>query len=311
MILSGKKIVQVEKAIIRALRVNLVSLIILCGVAVNSLNAQIPVKPDQIPRELNGIGLSEKLNAQVDPNLTFVDEKDQVVALKDYFGKGRPVVLNLVYYSCPMLCSMVLQGVVQSLKQVPYAPGQEIEVVTISFDPKENAALAAAKKTTILQEYGRPGADKGWHVLVDTDGNAKKLADQIGFRFKWDEETKQFAHPSVTMILTPDGRISRYLNGIDYPQRDMRLALAEASQGKIGTLSDRIMLFCYKYDPNSRSYVMAATNTMKLGGVLIVLVLGATLVMFWRREMRGQGGNRNMWEEESAPVEPNIKEQSL
>lgn len=311
MIVSGKKNDRSKPVSFRAIRVTLVSLIIFSSVVFHGLQAQVPVKSDQMPRELNGIGLDEKLNTQLDGNLTFLDESGQVVALKDYFGKGRPVVLNLVYYSCPMLCSMVLQGVVQSLKQVPFVPGQDIEVVTISFDPKENSALATAKKNTILQEYSRPGADKGWHVLVDKDGNAKKLADQVGFRFKWDDETKQFAHPSVTMILTPEGKTSRYLVGIDYPQRDMRLALAEASQGKIGTLSDRFMLFCYKYDPSSRSYVMAATNTMKLGGILIVLILGATLMVFWRREMRGLGGNRNMWEEESAPVKPNIKEQSL
>lgn len=273
--------------------------------------AQGLVRPDDRPREIQEVGLDEKLNTQVDPNLTFVDETGQTVALKDYFGKGRPVVLNLVYYSCPMLCGMVLQGVVASLKQVPYTAGQEIEVVTISFDPKETAALAAAKKNSIMQDYTRPGADKGWHVLVDKDGNAQKLAEQVGFRFKWDDETKQFAHPSVTMILTPEGRMSRYLPGIDYAQRDMRLALAEASQGKIGTISDRFMLYCYKYDPAARSYVMAATNTMKLGGLLIVLVLGATLLFFWRRELRGQGGNRNPWEDETTPVEPQIKEQSL
>ncbi len=274
-----------------------------------AVNAQVLVNPEHKPREIQEVGLDEKLSAQVDPNLTFVDETGQTVALKDYFGKGRPVVLNLVYYSCPMLCGMVLQGVVRSLKQVPYTPGQEIEVVTVSFDPKENSALAAAKKNTIMQDYARPGSDKGWHVLVDQDGNAKKLAEQLGFRFRWDDETKQFAHPSVTMILTSEGKVSRYLNGIDYPQRDMRLALTEASQGKIGTLSDRVMLYCYKYDPSSRSYVMAATNTMKAGGVLIVLVLGLMLFFLWRREF--QGGRRNQWEEGTTPVEPNIKEQSL
>lgn len=271
--------------------------------------AQILTRPEEKPREIREVSLQEKLNAQVDPELTFIDETGQTVALKDYFGKGRPVVLNLVYYSCPMLCGMVLQGVVRSLKEVPYTPGQEIEVVTISFDPKETAVLAAAKKNTIFQEYTRPGAEKGWHVLVDKDGNAKKLADQVGFGFKWDEETQQFAHPSVTMILTPQGRVSRYLNGIDYAQRDMRLALAEASQGKIGTLSDRIMLYCYKYDPTARSYVMAATNTMKAGGVLIVLVMGLMLFVFWRRELRGV--RRNVWDDNPTPVKSNIKEQSL
>lgn len=286
------------------LSAGVVSLIIFWSVFVPLAQAQVLVRPDDRPREIQDVALEEKLNTQVDPNLTFLDETGQTVALKEYFGKGRPIVLNLVYYSCPMLCGMVLQGVVSSLKQVPYTPGQQIEVVTISFDPKENAALAAAKKNSIMQDYGRPGADKGWHVLVDKDGNAKKLAEQVGFRYKWDEETKQFAHPSVTMILTPDGRTSRYLGGISYSARDMRLALAEASQGKIGTISDRFMLYCYKYDPTSRSYVMAATLTMKAGGVLIMLVLGFMLFVFWRREFKGHGGSRNVWEEDSTSVEP-------
>ena len=282
----------------------MVSLIILLGSLSGQLQAQTPLRSDQMPVDLKDVGLDEKLAAQVDPNLTFTDEAGNTVALKDYFGKGRPVILNLVYYSCPMLCGMVLQGVVRSLKQVPYTLGQEIEVVTISFDPREGSTLALAKKNSVMQEYNRPGADVGWHVLVDKDGNAKKLADQVGFRFKWNEEEKQFAHPSVTMVLTPEGKISRYLNGIDYPQRDMRLALAEASQGKIGTISDRFMLYCYKYDPSSRSYVMAATNAMKIGGVLIMLFLGGALFFVWRRELKGQGGSRNVWEE--GPVDPRV-----
>lgn len=298
----------VRKAAIRGSRAVLLTWLILCGLL--AVHAQGPVRSDQMPQELNNVGLDEKLNTQVDPNLTFIDEAGQTVALKEYFGKGRPVVLNLVYYSCPLLCGMVLQGVVRSLKQVPYTPGQEIEVVTISFDPKENSALAAAKKNTIMQDYARPGSESGWHVLVDKDGNAKKLADQIGFRFKWDDSSKQFAHPSVTMVLTPEGKVSRYLPGIDYPQRDMRLALTEASQGKIGTISDRFMLYCYKYDPSSRSYVMAASKTMKVGGILIMLLIGGGLIFFWRREFKGQGGNRNQWDDES-PAEPTIKEQTL
>lgn len=295
-----------KQASLRIVGATLLSLITLCATS----SAQIPIRPDEKTREVQDVTLVEKLNTQVDPNLTFIDGDGQTVALKDYFGKGRPVILNLVYYSCPMLCGMVLQGVVRSLKQVPYTPGQDIEVVTISFDPKETSVLAAAKKNTIMEDYARPGSDKGWHVLVDKEGSAKKLADQIGFKYKWDDETKQFAHPSVTMILTPEGKVSRYLGGIDYAQRDMRLALTEASQGKIGTISDRFMLYCYKYDPSSRSYVMAATNTMKVGGVLIMLLLGGCLMIFWRREFKGQGGNRNVWDDD-ASVEPKIKEQSL
>lgn len=294
------------KQLVCALRAVLVALVILCAGFAQSLQAQVPLRPDEKPREIQDVTLEEKLNAQVDPSLTFLDETGQTVALQDYLSKGRPVVLNLVYYSCPMLCGMVLQGVVESLKQVPYTPGQDIEVVTISFDPKENSVLAAAKKNSIMQEYARPGAEKGWHVLVDKDGNAKKLADQIGFKFRWDDETQQFAHPSVTMILTPEGRVSRYLGGISYQQRDMRLALTEASQGKIGTVGDRFLLYCYKYDPSSRSYVMAATKTMKLGGILIVLILGAALFFFWRRELRGQGGSRDIWQEEERPTEPHV-----
>lgn len=294
------------KAHYQVLLIKNVSLIILLGIVCANVIAQVPVKPDQMPAELDDVSLVEKLNGQIDLDLTFTDETGKTVALKDYFSKGRPVILNLAYYSCPMLCGMVLQGVVKSLKQVPYTPGQDIEVVTISFDGRETPVLAAAKKNSIMQEYNRPGADAGWHLLVDKDGNAKKLADQLGFKYKWDEDTKQFAHPSVTMILTAGGKISRYLPGIDYAQRDMRLALAEASQGKIGTISDRFMLYCYKYDPSSRSYVMAATNSMKLGGVLILLLLGSALFYFWRREFKGQGGNRNPWEEEEHPAKPNV-----
>ena len=292
------------KLVLPSIYVFVVSLIILLGCN-GQLQAQTLVKSDQMPVDLKDVGLDEKLAAQVDPNLTFTDETGTTVALKDYLGKGRPVILNLVYYSCPMLCGMVLQGVVRSLKQVPYTPGKEIEVVTVSFDPREGSTLALAKKNSVMQEYNRPGADAGWHLLVDKDGNAKKLADQVGFRFKWNEEEKQFAHPSVTMVLTAEGKISRYLNGIEYPQRDMRLALAEASQGKIGTISDRFMLYCYKYDPSSRSYVMAATNAMKIGGVLIMLLIGSALFFVWRREFKGQGGNRNVWEEEDT-VDPRV-----
>lgn len=259
--------------------------------------SQILIKPEQKPAELKEVGLEEKLNGQIDLNLTFRDETGKVVALKDYFAKGRPVVLNLVYYSCPMLCGMVLQGVVRSLKGLPYTPGTDIEVISVSFNEKEQPELAKAKKESILQEYARPGADVGWHVLVDNQGNVKKLADQIGFSYKWDPESQQFAHPSVTTILTPEGKISRYLTGIDYEPRNMRLALTEASQGKIGTVGDRFMLYCYKYDPSSRSYVMAATRTMRLGGVLIVLLLGGALYYYWRRELKGQGGSRDSWDE--------------
>jgi protein SCO1 len=269
-----------------------------------SSRAQAQVTASEKPEQIRDIGVDEKLNQQVDTSLTFLDGEGRAVALKDLLHPDRPVVLNLVYYSCPMLCGMVLQGALQSLKRVPYTAGTDIEVITVSFDPQEQPALAKAKKESLLKEYGRAGAEKGWHVLADKDGNARRLADQVGFKYKWSDADRQFAHASVTMILTPDGKVSRYLYGIDYDARTMRLALTEASQGKIGTTVDRLLLFCYHYDPAARSYVLFARNVMKLGGVLIMLVLGATLVFFWRREVRGQGGSQNAWaEEQNEPAE--------
>jgi protein SCO1 len=265
--------------------------------------AAAQVRASDQPEEIREIGVDEKLNQQVDTSLTFLDGEGRTVALKDLLHKDRPVVLNLVYYSCPMLCGMVLQGALGSLKQVPYTAGKDIEVITVSFDPKEGPALAQAKKQHILAEYGRPEAKDGWHVLVDKDGNAKRLADQVGFKYKWSDADQQFAHASVTMILTPEGKVSRYLYGIDYDARTMRLALTEASEGKIGTTVDKLLLFCYHYDPLSRSYVLFATRVMKLGGVLIMLVLGATLVFFWRREARGRGGEANAWREKIEQAE--------
>lgn len=269
--------------------------LVLFGMTAPRAAAQVTAS-DQ-PEEIREIGVDEKLNQQVDTSLTFLDGEGRTVALKDLLHKDRPVVLNLVYYSCPMLCGMVLQGALKSLKQVPYTAGKDIEVVTVSFDPKEGPTLAQAKKQNILAEYARPEAKDGWHVLVDKDGNARRLADQVGFKYKWNDADQQFAHASVTMILTPEGKVSRYLYGIDYDARTMRLALTEASEGKIGTTVDKLLLFCYHYDPLSRSYVLFATKVMKLGGVLIVLVLGATLVFFWRREARGRGGEANAWRE--------------
>lgn len=263
--------------------------------------AQAQVTASERPEQIRNLGVDEKLNQQIDTSLTFLDGDGRTVALKDLLHKDRPVVLNLVYYSCPLLCGFVMQGVVRSLRGVPYTVGRDVEAITVSFDPKEKPELAKAKKESLLKEYGRPEAAAGWHVLVDKDGNAKRLADQVGFKYEWSEADQQFAHPSVTMILTPEGKVSRYLYGIDYEPRTLRLALTEASQGKIGSTVDRLLLFCYHYDPQSRSYVLFARNVMKAGGVLVMLVLGALLFVFWRREARGQGGSRNVWVDESKP----------
>jgi len=237
-----------------------------------------------LPAELEGVGITEKLGETIDLDLTFIAENGYPVALKEYFGKGKPVLLNLVYFQCPMLCNLILNGQTKTLREIPWTPGQEFEIVTISIDPSETFALAGAKKQAYLASYERPAP--GWHFLADHQGNVKRLAEQVGFAYRWDDKTEQFAHAAALMILTPEGRVSRYLYGIQFKARDLRLALTEASGGRIGSVGDRLLLYCFHYDPRARSYVLFATNLMRAGGVLIVLILGFALWRLWRMEAR-------------------------
>ena len=239
-----------------------------------------PVLPDQ----LEGVGIEEKLGARIDLGLTFIDENGHPVALREYFGQGRPVILNLVYYSCPMLCTLVLNGQTSALREMPWTPGEQFEVVTISIDPRETFGMAREKKEIYLTNYDRPAP--GWHFLADHEGHAKQLAEQIGFHYRYDERIGQFAHAAAIMVLGEDGTVSRYLYGIQFRSRDLRLALTEASEGKVGTVVDHLLLFCYRYDPSERSYVPAATNIMRAGGALVILTLGVFLFTMWRRERR-------------------------
>jgi protein SCO1 len=235
-----------------------------------------------LPTQLEGVGITEKSGQAVDLGLTFIAENGYPVALRDFFHGGRPVLLNLVYYSCPMLCNLVLNGQTAALRSVPGTPGKDFEIVTISIDPGETFNLAQQKRAVYLESYGRPAP--GWHFLVDNEGNAKRLADQVGFRYRRDESTGQFAHAAAIMILTPEGRVSRYLYGIKFNPLDLRLALAEAAQSKFTFSTDQLLLYCFHYDPQARAYVLFATNVMRLGGVLIVLIMGAVLLRLWRRE---------------------------
>lgn len=255
-----------------------VSFLTLALVAVLAAGAQ------QLPPELEGVGIEEKLGAQVDLDLTFIAENGYPVPLRQYFQQGRPVILNLVYYSCPMLCNLILNGQVSALREIPWTPGNEFEVVTISIDPNETYALARQKKEMYLTSYERPAP--GWHFLVDHQGNVRKLAEQIGFHYRYDESRREYAHASAIMVLTENGVVSRYLYGIKYRPRDVRLALTEASEGKIGSTLDRVLLFCYHYDPRSKSYTLFATNIMRAGGALVVLILGVVLFRLWRQERR-------------------------
>lgn len=251
---------------------------LILGLALAGLRAEI----QQLPAQLEGVGIEEKLGQRVDLDLTFIAENGYPVPLGKFFGQGRPVILNLVYYSCPMLCNLILNGQVAALREIPWTPGEEFEIVTISIDPRETFALAARKREAYLAGYGRPAP--GWHFLVDHQGNVRRLAEQVGFHYRYDEQREQYAHAAAIMVLTPEGEVSRYLYGIHFKPRDLRLALTEASAGKIGSTFDRVLLFCYHYDPKAGSYVPFALNLMRAGGVLVLIVLGTVLWKLWRRE---------------------------
>ncbi len=237
-----------------------------------------------MPREMKGVGIDEKLGEKIDLGLTFVGEGGKLHKLGDYFQSGRPVILNLVYFKCPMLCNLTLNAQVSVLKELAWSPGKEFDVVTISIDPTETSEMASDKKSAYLSNFDRP-IGGGWHFLVDYQGNVKRLADQVGFHYNYDEHQRQYAHSAAIMVLTPQGMVSRYLYGIKFRERDLRLALTEAAQDKFGMSVEKVMLMCFHYDPSAKSYVMFATNFMRLGGVLVVLAIGFFLFRFWREEI--------------------------
>jgi protein SCO1/2 len=243
-----------------------------------------PAALEQIPI-LKDAGLEQKLNSAVPLDTPFVDENGRDVKLGDYFGK-RPVILALVYYECPMLCTQVLNGLVGSLEAVPFSPGDEFEVVAVSFDAGETPGMASAKRAAYLRRYGRPDAERGVHFLTGRESSIKALTDAVGFRYAYDPKIDQFAHPALVTVLTPEGRVSRYLFGIEYGPRDLRLALVEAANHRIGTAVDQMLLFCYHYDPESGKYGFAITNVIRLAGLLTVCALGTFIVVNLRRERR-------------------------
>lgn len=238
-----------------------------------------------IPPMVQGVGIDQNLNAQIPLGLTFKDETGQIVRLGQYF-RGKPVVLALVYYDCPGLCDMILNGLIHTMEQISLNIGSDYEVVTVSFDPNETWQLATAKKANYIEKYKRPGAKDAWHFLTGNEASIKNLTDVVGFHYKYDPIAKQFAHASAIMILTPDGKISRYLYGIEYKPRDFRLGLVEASANKIGSPADQILLFCYHYDPTTGKYGMAiARVTQVLGTATAVSLFGFVFIML-RRERR-------------------------
>ena len=230
------------------------------------------------PAQLEGLGVDEHLGAPVDLNLTFIGEDGYPVALRDFFQKGRPVILNLVYYNCPMLCTLILNGQTEAMRDISWTPGNEYEVVTISIDPRETFSDAQRKRAVYLGSFDRPAP--GWHFLADRDGNALRLAKQVGVKYRYDARQEQYAHPAVVMILTPEGRMARYLYGIRYRAKDLRFALAEASEGRATMALEKILLFCYHYDPQAGRYVWFALNVMRTGGGLTA---GLLFFFIWRQ----------------------------
>jgi protein SCO1/2 len=240
-----------------------------------------------LPAALKSVGIEQKLDAQLPLDAEFKNESGNIVKLGEYFGKDRPVVLALVYYECPMLCNEVLNGLTGSLKGKSFEAGKEFDVVAISFDARENdkSELAKNKKASYLNRYGRgAGAENGWHFLTGTQSEIDKVTQAVGFNYEFDEATNQFAHAGGIMIITPDGRISRYLYGIDYAPKDLKFALMESAEGKIGNPVEQLYLYCFHYNPATGKYGLEILSFMRLMAVATVLGLGGMLFVFWRRE---------------------------
>lgn len=238
--------------------------------------------PNQRPAQLEGVGIDEKLESQIDLGLEFIAEDGYPHKLREYFQQGRPVILDLVYYDCPQLCTLILNEQVRVMRDIEWTPGKEYEVVTISIDPREAFDKAREKKAAYLSSFDRPAP--GWHFLTDHKGNAARLAKQVGFNYKYDARIEQYAHPAAIMVLTPQGKMARYLYGITYKARDLRFALAEASENRISMAIEKVLLLCYMYDPNASRYVLFATNFMKAGGVVVMALFG----LFWWKMMRAE-----------------------
>jgi protein SCO1/2 len=230
--------------------------------------------PNRLPAVLRGVGIDQKLNQQVPLDLNFRNEDGKTVQLANYFGL-KPIVLSLVYYDCPMLCTTVENGLLESLKNLKFSVGREFDVITVSFDPRDQPRIAAAKKAIYAGLYGRRGASEGWHFLTGDEPSIHQLTQAVGFRYRYDPETRQYAHATAIMVLTPQGKLSRYLYGIQYPSADLRLSLVEASANKIGSPVDEFVLFCCQYNPVTGKYGLIIARVIQAGGLITILSLGS------------------------------------
>jgi protein SCO1/2 len=273
-------------AVLSAIRSRLVAALAVCVLILpawgQGMTQGIMSPPANVrPPGLKNVGIEQHLNEQIPPALAFRDETGKSVQLADYFGK-KPMILNLVYYQCPMLCGEVLSGLESALRVLKFDVGKEFDVLTVSFDPKETPEMASAKKAEYLKRYGRPGATAGWHFLTGSQSSIDALTKAAGFQYQYDPKSGQFAHATAIMVLTPEGKIAQYYYGVEFAPKDLRLGLVQASENKIGTVVDQVLLYCYHYDPDTGKYGAIISRVLQLSAGATILILGAFLVVMFR-----------------------------
>ena len=256
-----------------------------CASAQAAPKGDLGAVPNVKPSILDQVGIDQRLNQQIPLDLAFLDENGQPVQLRQYFGQ-KPVIVALVYYQCPMLCSQVLNGLTGTLNGIRrFDVGRDFNIVTVSFDTRDTPEAARVQKTSYLHRYRRPGSEEGWHFLTGKKEQIQALANSLGFHYAWDPAIQQFAHASAIMLLTPDGRIAQYYYGIEYPPRDLQFGIIEASKGKIGNVVDRLILYCYHYDPRQGRYGAVVFNILRISALATVLVLGGFVFIMFRRDL--------------------------
>lgn len=253
-----------------------------------SLMFEVPlVQAAGVPAELEGVGITEHLGSRVRiEKYSFKNDHGQSVRLADYFQEKKPVILALVYYQCPQLCNLILNGLQSAMKDMAWTAGKEFELVAVSINPTETPELASQKKKNYLKAYNRPSADQGFHFLTGDESQIKSLADEVGFHYRYEPKEKQYLHTATLFILTPEGKISRYLYGVSFTAKNLRLALTEASRGMVGTVMDRILMFCYHFDPSKNSYTFQMWRVVQIVLTIQAIALGGILYKLWRSEKR-------------------------
>lgn len=249
-------------------------------------DTKVEVTGRELPKDLVGVGVEEHLGRALNLGLEFQDEDGKIVPLSTYFESGKPVLMAMVYYTCPGLCNYHLNGITAALKKLKWTSGKKFQVVAVSMNTAETPDLAGKKKQTYLHEYGRPEGNAGWHFLVGNKANVQELADELGFHFKWLPDKKQFAHVSVAYVLTPEGKIARYLHGISIDPGTLKFSMLEASNGRIGNVIEQALMYCFQFDPVKNKYTLYAWNIMRIGAALTVFLMALIFIPVWWRELR-------------------------